>query len=194
MLLSGSPPFYGKSVEDVYNSILTKDASFADKKFKHVSNSCMDFMKRLLVRDARYRISINEALNHPFITGATFFPRYSNVLPSARSTDMMDVDSGNPKLSASQCTAIIESMIVFIRADPMSRLLMEMVSHSLGSQEVRSLLFASLFASSLIPFSLVVCLCFVSLLLSFLALCGFNCSFNNFEKNSEPLTLLTREG
>lgn len=57
MLLSGSPPFYGKSVEDVYNAILTKEASFADKKFKHVSNACMDFMKRLLVRDPRHRMT-----------------------------------------------------------------------------------------------------------------------------------------
>jgi calcium-dependent protein kinase len=133
MLLSGSPPFYGKTVEDVYNSILTKDASFADKKFKHVSNACMDFMKRLLVRDPRYRISTGEALNHPFITGAAFYPRYTNVL-SARSVEM-EVDSG-PRLTASQCTQVLESMIVFMRADPMSRLLMEMVSHSLGSQEV----------------------------------------------------------
>jgi calcium-dependent protein kinase len=45
MLLSGSPPFFGKSVEDVYHSILNKEANFNDKKFKHISNSCMDFMK-----------------------------------------------------------------------------------------------------------------------------------------------------
>ena len=77
MLLSGSPPFYGKSVEDVYNAILTKEASFADKKFKHVSNACMDFMKRLLVRDPRHRMTTGEALLHPFITGAAYFPRYA---------------------------------------------------------------------------------------------------------------------
>lgn len=42
---TGSPPFFGKSVEDVYHSILNKEANFNDKKFKHISNSCMDFMK-----------------------------------------------------------------------------------------------------------------------------------------------------
>lgn len=76
MLLSGSPPFYGKTVEDVYQAILTKEATFTDKKFKHVSNACMDFMKKLLVRDPRHRMTTQEALIHPFITGAAFFPRY----------------------------------------------------------------------------------------------------------------------
>lgn len=69
MLLSGSPPFFGKSVEDVYQSILTKEATYTDKKFKHVSNCCMDFMKRLLVREPRHRMTTSEALRHPFLTG-----------------------------------------------------------------------------------------------------------------------------
>jgi calcium-dependent protein kinase len=116
MLLSGSPPFYGKSVEDVYQAILTKDASFADKKFKHVSNCCMDFMKRLLVRDPRYRMTTGEALLHPFITGASFFPRYTNSLSTApagprSSGNDMEVDSGASsvmKLTSAQCGTILE--------------------------------------------------------------------------------------
>lgn len=82
MLLSGSPPFFGKTVEDVYLSIQTKEATFTDKKFKHVSNGCLDFMKRLLVRDPRYRMTTGEALLHPFITGAAFFPRYATMRPA----------------------------------------------------------------------------------------------------------------
>jgi serine/threonine protein kinase len=54
-------------------------ATFTDKKFKHVSNSCLDFMKRLLVRDTRYRMSTADALRHPFITGAPFYPRYASM-------------------------------------------------------------------------------------------------------------------
>ncbi len=116
MLLSGSPPFYGKTVEDVYSAILTKDASFADKKFKHVSNACMDFMKRLLVRDPRYRLTTKEALMHPFITGASYFPRYttpsgnaamSTTSLNARSISDMDVETA-PQLSPAQANQILE--------------------------------------------------------------------------------------
>ena len=38
-------------------------ATFTDKKFKHVSNSCLDFMKRLLVRDVRYRMTTGTPFN-----------------------------------------------------------------------------------------------------------------------------------
>ena len=34
MLLSGSPPFYGKSVDDVYNATLTQEPTFPEKKFR----------------------------------------------------------------------------------------------------------------------------------------------------------------
>jgi serine/threonine protein kinase len=78
MLLSGSPPFYGKSVEDVYSAILSKEVVYADKKFKHVSAACLDFMRRLLVRDPNSRMSIADALEHPFITGERFYSRIYN--------------------------------------------------------------------------------------------------------------------
>lgn len=158
MLLSGSPPFYGKSVEDVYNAILTKEASFADKKFKHVSNACMDFMKRLLVRDPRHRMTTGEALLHPFITGAAYFPRYAAPGMSGSATsgylsgsqhNLMDVvqDSNSPSnnnvgaqmaaLHPSQAVQILDSMVLFCNADPLSRLILEMVSHSLGPRELQ---------------------------------------------------------
>ena len=35
MLLSGSPPFYGKTVEDVYKATSTQDPVFPDKKFRY---------------------------------------------------------------------------------------------------------------------------------------------------------------
>ena len=41
----------------VISASTVSQATFTDKKFKHVSNSCLDFMKRLLVRDVRYRMS-----------------------------------------------------------------------------------------------------------------------------------------
>eukprot|EP01038_Epipyxis_sp_PR26KG_P006797 gene6797-9310_t len=131
MLLSGTPPFFGKSVEDVYHSILTKEASFQDKKFKHVSNSCMDFMKRLLVREPKGRLTTSEALQHPFITGASFFPRYQSIDVAKDSGESL---SALPPAKANQ---IMESMVFFAKADPLTKLTIEMVSHSLGATEIQ---------------------------------------------------------
>jgi len=84
----------------------------ADKKFKHVSNCCMDFMKRLLVRDPRYRMSTGEALLHPFITGASFMPRYNGMSAAPagpRSGNDMEVDGGSAlKLTSDQLGVILE--------------------------------------------------------------------------------------
>lgn len=134
MLLSGSPPFYGKSVEDVYQSILTKEASFTDKKFRHVSNGCLDFMKRLLVRDVRNRMSTADALNHPFITGAAFMPMYRSFRSSDKDTSKKDDNAG---LGLDKASQAIDSMLVFAYADPMTKITMEMVSHTLGSTELQ---------------------------------------------------------
>mmetsp|Transcript_17482 Transcript_17482/g.29295 ORF Transcript_17482/g.29295 Transcript_17482/m.29295 type:complete len:685 (-) Transcript_17482:255-2309(-) len=138
MLLSGSPPFFGKTVDDVYAAIQTKEMSFADKKFKHVSNCCLDFMKRLFVRDIRYRIDTTEALNHPFITGAAFYPRYA----SMKTADFdppteQEILEHSSTLSAGKYNKIIDSLKIFATADPLTKITMEMVSHTLGSMEVQ---------------------------------------------------------
>ena len=38
-------------MDEVYNATLTQPLVFIDKKFKHVSNACIDFMKRLMVKE-----------------------------------------------------------------------------------------------------------------------------------------------
>lgn len=138
MLLSGSPPFFGKSVEDVYNSILNKEASFTDKKFKLLSNSCMDFMKRLLVRDVRYRMTTTDALKHPFITGAAFFPKYKAITSTgAHEADDANFAANLPSLPVQKTNQIMDSMLIFVQADQLTRVIMAMVSHSLGSNELQ---------------------------------------------------------
>eukprot|EP00598_Pedospumella_elongata_P002477 CAMPEP_0184981204 /NCGR_PEP_ID=MMETSP1098-20130426/11028_1 /TAXON_ID=89044 /ORGANISM="Spumella elongata, Strain CCAP 955/1" /LENGTH=628 /DNA_ID=CAMNT_0027504749 /DNA_START=246 /DNA_END=2132 /DNA_ORIENTATION=- len=141
MLLSGSPPFFGKTVDDVYLSIQTKEATFTDKKFKHVSNSCLDFMKRLLVRDVRYRMSTGDALNHPFITGAPFYPRYASM--QAADFDVVSPEEekngegGALVRNTDKLAGILQSLKVFAEADPLTKMTMEMVSHTLGSLQVQ---------------------------------------------------------
>lgn len=147
MLLSGSPPFYGKSVEDVYAAILSKEASFTDKKFKHVSAACMDFMRRLLVRDPRGRMSAMEALQHPFITGSSggAMVMSSRGIGRTGSVDAMELDppvgggdvNKTNVLHAGLLRQVLESMALYHRADPLCRLIMNMAAHTLGSLELQ---------------------------------------------------------
>lgn len=152
-----------------------QQATFTDKKFKHVSNSCLDFMKRLLVRDARYRMSTGmwgnhshlaqrfpnaliphgmntdrsaltaagEALRHPFITGAPFYPRYASM--QAGDFDQYlpeeEKDGGGAVVvrSVEKTNTILESLKVFAGADPLTKITMELVSHTLGSLQVATM-------------------------------------------------------
>ena len=45
------------------------ELNFSGKEFSNLSVHCIDFMKRLLLKDPTYRLSAFEALQHPFITG-----------------------------------------------------------------------------------------------------------------------------
>jgi len=142
MLLSGSPPFFGKTVDDVYVSIQTKEATFTDKKFKHVSNSCLDFMKRLLTRDVRQRVTAAEALLHPFITGAPFFPRYQSMHPK-NFDDPVNAVENSSEAAANRASLvfksydILESLIKFASLDPMSKCLFQMFAHSFGCLQLQ---------------------------------------------------------
>ncbi|CAM9660977.1 unnamed protein product, partial [Ectocarpus fasciculatus] len=67
MLLSGTPPFGGKTPDDIHNSTLTKPLVFPERAFRHVSKVSIDFLSRLLVKDPTLRMTTEEALQHPFI-------------------------------------------------------------------------------------------------------------------------------
>mmetsp|Transcript_28811 Transcript_28811/g.27602 ORF Transcript_28811/g.27602 Transcript_28811/m.27602 type:complete len:975 (-) Transcript_28811:99-3023(-) len=192
MLLSGSPPFFGKTVADVYEATLTKDPKFPDSKFRHLSPMCLDFMKKLLVKDPADRMTTGQALQHPFITRqemsvctaprTTFPPTMPflflsfnpNPAPellsrptSPRSWGMiklsaMNMDKGQsfppgqssrltalkrppsishnvPIISLESATMIIDSIVMYMNADPLTRLTFEMVAHSLRQDQLGEL-------------------------------------------------------
>lgn len=121
MLLSGTPPFFGKTVDDVYEATLHQEPSFPDKKFRHLSPACMDFMHKLLVKDPTCRMSTSHALSHPFITGIANMPSVT-LSPSNTNEMFQSVVADN----------ILDSMLIFYHSNPLTRLVMRMASHTLS--------------------------------------------------------------
>ncbi len=68
ILLTGYPPFPGDDEEEVFNNIMNYEPDFSTKEFKEINNSCIDLIKKLLVKDANKRITADEALKHEFFT------------------------------------------------------------------------------------------------------------------------------
>ncbi|VWU50087.1 calcium-dependent protein kinase, putative [Hepatocystis sp. ex Piliocolobus tephrosceles] len=66
-MLTGRYPFEGKNTPKVVDEILNKNINWKDKEFSSLSVEAVDFLKRLLERNEKKRMTANQALNHPWI-------------------------------------------------------------------------------------------------------------------------------
>lgn len=64
IMLSGRPPFRGKTREEIFESVLRAELEFPDQQFGNVSEEAKDFIRRALVREPSKRASAEELLNH----------------------------------------------------------------------------------------------------------------------------------
>ncbi|KAI5180252.1 serine/threonine-protein kinase MRCK [Nematocida sp. AWRm80] len=71
-LLFGDPPFYEESVRDTYKRIMSMEY-----EIQECSKEVESFIKGLLCREDT-RLSIEEAMSHPFLKGFDFTSKYAN--------------------------------------------------------------------------------------------------------------------
>ena len=64
ILLSGFPPFYGKTATKIFEAIKKEKLSFEFKEFKQVSEEAKDLISCMLEKNSNKRISAEKALNH----------------------------------------------------------------------------------------------------------------------------------
>lgn len=67
MLLSGAPPFYGKTDEAIKASIVNGEYTFPHELFRDVSDEAMAFVSTLLSYNTEYRYTAEQALTHPWL-------------------------------------------------------------------------------------------------------------------------------
>uniref|UniRef100_A0A3P8VB99 non-specific serine/threonine protein kinase n=1 Tax=Cynoglossus semilaevis TaxID=244447 RepID=A0A3P8VB99_CYNSE len=67
ILLSGASPFLGETKQDTLENISDVNYEFDEELFCHTSDLAKRFISQLLEKDKRKRLSIQEALNHPWI-------------------------------------------------------------------------------------------------------------------------------
>ncbi|KAH6767935.1 CDPK-related kinase 3 [Perilla frutescens var. frutescens] len=66
-LLCGSRPFWARTESGIFRSVLRADPNFDDMPWPSVSPHAKDFMKRLLNKDYRKRMTAAQALTHPWL-------------------------------------------------------------------------------------------------------------------------------
>ncbi|KAB0374954.1 hypothetical protein FD755_013446 [Muntiacus reevesi] len=68
ILLSGASPFLGDTKQETLANITAVSYDFDEEFFSQTSELAKDFIRKLLVKETRKRLTIQEALSHPWIT------------------------------------------------------------------------------------------------------------------------------
>ncbi|KAG5141906.1 hypothetical protein JHK82_017601 [Glycine max] len=67
ILLCGSRPFYARTESGIFRAVLRADPNFDDLPWPTASAEAKDFVKRLLNKDYRKRMTAVQALTHPWL-------------------------------------------------------------------------------------------------------------------------------
>ncbi|KAH8481177.1 hypothetical protein H0E87_031217 [Populus deltoides] len=66
-MLAGFPPFYGETVEEIFEAVIRGNLRFPPKVFRNVSPEAKDLLRKMICRDVSRRFSAEQALRHPWI-------------------------------------------------------------------------------------------------------------------------------
>lgn len=66
ILLCGSRPFWARTESGIFRSVLRADPNFEDSPWPSVSPEAKDFVKRLLNKDHRKRMTCSQALSRSY--------------------------------------------------------------------------------------------------------------------------------
>lgn len=72
ILLSGMPPFWGKTKSRIFEAVKAADLRFPSEPWDHVSKSAKDLISRMLCTEASRRLTAQEVLSK--FTTFCFFP------------------------------------------------------------------------------------------------------------------------
>ncbi|CAK7341111.1 unnamed protein product [Dovyalis caffra] len=67
VMLAGFPPFYGETVEEIFEAVVRGNLRFPPKIFRNVSPEAKDLLRKMICRDVSKRFSAEQALRHPWI-------------------------------------------------------------------------------------------------------------------------------
>nr|DAD42859.1 TPA_asm: hypothetical protein HUJ06_001089 [Nelumbo nucifera] len=68
ILLCGSRPFWARTESGIFRSVLKAEPSYEEAPWPSLSSEAKDFVKRLLNKDYRKRLTAAQALSHPWLS------------------------------------------------------------------------------------------------------------------------------
>jgi len=74
ILLCGFPPFYNENIPLLFEAIIKAEFDYPAEYWDEISDTCLEFIDRLLVVDPKARMTASEALNHRWLKIAPATP------------------------------------------------------------------------------------------------------------------------
>ena len=90
--LTGDLPFVGDTTKEIFNSLRHDEPNFTSPEFRRVSPLARDLIRRLLEKDPRKRICLQDALTHPWFASILAPP--APPVPAAPSSPPSDLPVG----------------------------------------------------------------------------------------------------
>lgn len=139
MLLSGTPPFFGKTDRETVEAVKLGRWSFDERLFKNVSNEAKNFISKLLDRRVGARPSAAEALKHPWFNLLKSGTGKLGITSIHSVTGSVAGSSGSSKLDAAMAANLVERLDGFVRRPSLSKVCMEVVAHTLQPEQIEDL-------------------------------------------------------
>ncbi|KAJ8447202.1 hypothetical protein Cgig2_030433 [Carnegiea gigantea] len=67
ILLSGVPPFWGETEQEIFEQVLHGDLDFSSDPWPSISEEAKDLVRGMLVREPSKRLTAHEVLSHPWV-------------------------------------------------------------------------------------------------------------------------------
>ncbi|KAL7133666.1 hypothetical protein ABFS83_12G157300 [Erythranthe nasuta] len=115
ILLSGVPPFWGESEQEIFEEVLNGEVDFTSDPWPKISESAKDLVKKMLLRDPRKRLTAHQVLCHPWV-------QVDGVAPDK------PLDS-----------AVLSRLTQFSAMDKLKKMALRVIAESLSEEEIAGL-------------------------------------------------------
>lgn len=118
ILLCGYPPFDGETDEEIMNSVVKDEIVYEDTEWKNISKGAKEFIKKLLIKDYRKRISAEDCLKEEWLLKYT--KHSSSIVKSINiSSQMQNFQKFDSKLKLKN--AILAFMVHHLATEEMTK-------------------------------------------------------------------------
>ncbi|KAE8720891.1 Calcium-dependent protein kinase 2 [Hibiscus syriacus] len=144
ILLSGVPPFWGETEQEIFEEVLHGELDFASDPWPNISESAKDLVKKMLVRDPKKRITAHEVLHD--VRFPTFF-MYLLVINTFRIIQIalisfprhawVEVDGVAPDMPLD--SVVLSRMKQFSSMNKLKKMALKVIAQRLSEEEIAGL-------------------------------------------------------